>query len=201
MNKTNTVHIYFYITGNPQASSQAHERFGTGCRMVLTGWNGLMNKMDGLKQLQLAAGQERGFMLLSSVLLSNLHRVTKVNYQFSSTDGWDLAEWFERLTAKVNVATESWVQSQQPPAQWNLEGKRRMLQFWMKYMENLRYSPFPGCCGVGSGEGKLTKKSKKQRKNFTFQELGWRLLFRFWSPSKRSGKRYKTFLKINFPDF
>jgi hypothetical protein len=33
-----------------------------------------MNKMDGLKQLQLAAGEERGFMLLSSVLLSNLHK-------------------------------------------------------------------------------------------------------------------------------
>jgi hypothetical protein len=75
-----------------------------------------------LKQLQLAAGEERGFMLLSSVLLSNLHKVTKVNYQFSSTDGRDLAEWFERLPAKVNVATESWVQSQQPPAQWNLWG-------------------------------------------------------------------------------
>jgi hypothetical protein len=40
-----------------------------------------MNKMDGLKQLQLAAGEESGFMLLSSVLLSNLHKVTKVNYQ------------------------------------------------------------------------------------------------------------------------
>jgi hypothetical protein len=35
--------------------------------------------MDGLKQVQLAAGEESGFMLLSSVLLSNLHKVTKVN--------------------------------------------------------------------------------------------------------------------------
>ncbi len=74
MIKTNTVHIYFYITGNPLASSQAHGRFGTGCRMELTGSNGLMNEMDGLKQLQLAAGEERGFMLPSSVLLSNLHK-------------------------------------------------------------------------------------------------------------------------------
>ncbi len=51
-----------------------------------------MNEMDGLEQLQLAAGEERGFILLSSVLLSNLHKVTKVNYQFSSTDGRDIAE-------------------------------------------------------------------------------------------------------------
>ncbi len=37
--------------------------------------------------------------------------MAKDNYQFSSTDMSDLAEWwFERLTAKVNVATESWVQ-------------------------------------------------------------------------------------------
>jgi hypothetical protein len=63
--------------------------------------------MDGLKQLQLAAGEESGFMLLSSVLLSNLHKVTKVNYQFSYIDGRDLAKWFERLTAKVKVATQS----------------------------------------------------------------------------------------------
>ncbi len=42
---------------------------------------------------------------------------------FSTINGWDLAEWLERLTVIANVATVL-VQFQHPPTQWNLRGGR-----------------------------------------------------------------------------
>jgi hypothetical protein len=41
---------------------------------------------------------------------------------------------------------------------------------------------------------RLIKEQKKLRKNFMFQEPGWRLLFRLRNPLKRPEKRYKKFL-------